>query len=144
MRSMIMVLVMSPVASGTAIEEVNFWRSKNGLPSLIEDQVLTSKAQAKAEYRAARLLKDGHDGPRCPQGCREGTGEASPGWGWLTCVMEETGESAGAGVAIGADGQRYMVLLLRGSRESAPIGRQVRPARTAQLTPNAPVIRKIP
>jgi len=110
MRSMIVVLVMSPIAGASAIEEVNFWRSANGLPRLVEDQVLTSRAQAKAEYRAARLLKNGHDGRRCPQGCREGTGEASPGWGWLACVMEETGDCAGAGVAIGADGQRYMVL----------------------------------
>ena len=144
MRTIIVVLVMSPLASASAIEEDNFWRGKNGLSRLVEDPVLTSKAQAKAEYRAARLLKNGHQGPQCPQGCREGTGEASPGWGWLTCVMEETGERAGAGVAIGAAGQRYMVLLLRGLRGSAPIGRQVRPVRTAQLTPTPPVIRHIP
>jgi len=88
MRSMIVVLVMSPIAGASTIEEVDFWRSANGLPRLVEDQVLTSRSQAKAEYRAARLLKNGHDGPRCPQGCREGTGEASPGWGWLAGLRD--------------------------------------------------------
>lgn len=41
---------------------------------------------------------------------------AQAGAGWLACVMEETGDCGGAGVAIGADGQRYMVLLLNSSR----------------------------
>ncbi|MEZ6051244.1 MAG: hypothetical protein R3C02_07640 [Planctomycetaceae bacterium] len=70
-----------------------------GLPALKEDKELTAAAQHKAEYRAARLLKDGHQGPTCPAGCRE-DGRSRAWWGWLTCVMEETGTHAGAGVAI--------------------------------------------
>jgi hypothetical protein len=140
MRTMMLVLLVSSTASASALEEVNLWRSKNGLPAFEEDKKLTAAAQHKAEYRAARLLKDGHQGPSCPAGCREGTGEARPEWGWLTCVMEESGTHAGAGVAIGADGQRYMVLIVRGTRGSAPKGRAVRPIRTAHLTPDAPRI----
>ena len=144
MRSIVIVLALSTLTNAGALDEVNLWRNKNGLPPLVEDKELTLFAQHKAEYRAARLLKDGHHGPRHPEGCREGTGEADPSWGWLTCVMEETGKYAGAGVAIGADGERYMVLVLRGSKGCAPRGRQVRPMLTAHLTPDAPIIaRKI-
>lgn len=138
MRIIILILLLSSTASASALEEVNLWRSKNGLPAFEEDAKLTEAAQRKAEYRAQRRLKDGHQGPRCPGGCREGTGEARPEWGWLTCVMEETGKTAGAGVAIGADGERYMVLIVRGTRGSAPRGRSIRPMRTAHLTPDAP------
>lgn len=141
--SMMCILSFCSLAQGSAIEEVNLWRQKNGLSPFIEDEKLTAAAQHKAEYRAARLLKNGHQGPACPAGCREGTGEARPSWGWLTCVMEETGKYAGAGVAVGADGERYMVLLVRGTRGSAPRGRSVRPIRTAHLTPNAPIIRRL-
>ncbi|MCA9027439.1 MAG: hypothetical protein KDA86_19680 [Planctomycetaceae bacterium] len=140
MRIVMLVLLVSSTAHASALEEVNFWRTKNGLPALKEDKELTAAAQHKAEYRAARLLKDGHQGPTCPAGCREGTGEAGPEWGWLTCVMEETGTHAGAGVAIGADGELYMVLILRGTQGHAPLGRQVRPLSTAHLTPDAPRI----
>ena len=143
MRVMMLVLLLSSTAKAAAIDEVNLWRTKNGLTPFMEDKSLTRFAQRKAEYRAARLMKDGHQGPRCPPGCREGTGEARARWGWLTCVMEETGKYAGAGVAIGADGERYMVLIVRGTSGNAPIGRKVRPLSTAHLTPNAPKIRRI-
>lgn len=138
--TLVLVLLIGGVASAMAIEEVNYWRIKNGLPAFTEVPWMTVAAQAKAEYRAARGLKDGHDGPRRPEGCREGTGEATPQWGWLTCCMEETGRYAGAGVAVGADGERYMVLIVHGVYGRAPIGRRIRPLRTAHLTPDAPVI----
>jgi hypothetical protein len=143
MRAVMIVLLLSSAAQASALEELNFWRTRNGLPAFQEDKTLTAAAQHKAEYRAARLLKDGHDGPTCPAGCREGTGEARPEWGWLTCVMEESGTHAGAGVAIGADGERYMVLLVRGTQGHASSGRQVRPLRTAHLTPDAPRIDRV-
>jgi hypothetical protein len=57
--------------------------------------------------------------------------------------MEETGTYAGAGVAIGADGERYMVLIVRGTQGHAPNGRQVRLLRTAHLTPDAPRIERL-
>lgn len=140
MRCVMLVLLLSSTAQAGALDEVNLWRTTNGLPPFQEDKRLTTTAQHKAEYRAARLLKNGHQGPPCPPGCREGTGEARPEWGWLTCVMEETGTYAGAGVAIGADGERYMVLIVRGTQGYAPISRQLRPLRTAHLTPDAPRI----
>ena len=123
-----------------ALQEVNAWRKAYGLSTLVEVPWMTKFAQRKAEYRAARGLKNGHAGPRCPAGCREGTAEATPWWGWLSCCMEETGHYAGAGVAVGDDGDRYMVLLLWGTDGAAPIGRKITPltgARsTAKLTPN--------
>lgn len=142
-------LLIATTASGTAIEEVNHWRSQNGLPAFQEDAQLTQFAQAKAEWRAARLAKNGHQGPPTPPGCREGCGEATPEWGWLTCCQEESGQQAGAGVAIGADGERYMVLVIRGTSGSAPRGRQIggggalRIIRTAHLTPDAPRIGRV-
>ena len=125
-----------------AIDEVNAWRKANGLPAFQEDAALTKFAQMKAEYRAARLLKDGHQGPRCPSNCREGTAEAEPWWGWLSCCMEESGKTAGAGVAIGEDGERYMVLVVRGTRGTA-LSRRIRPLKTAHMTPDAPIIKRI-
>ena len=143
LRALLLTLLMCSVVQAKAIDEVNYWRKKNGLRPFVEDKKLSAAAQHKAEYRAARLLKDGHQGPACPAGCREGTGEARPSWGWLTCVMEETGSHAGAGVAIGPDGERYMVLIVRGSRGNAPIGRNVRPISTAHLTPDAPRVARV-
>jgi hypothetical protein len=143
MRAVMLLLLLGSTAQASALEEVNLWRTTNGLPPFQEDERLTAAAQYKAEYRAARLLKNGHQGPPCPPNCREGTGEARAEWGWLSCVMEEAGTHAGAGVAIGADGERYMVLMVRGTHSHAPMGRQVRPVRTAHLTPDAPRIPRV-
>lgn len=139
--ALFLALAFSTVAHATGIQEVNYWRAKNRLPAFIEVPWMTQAAQKKAEYRAARGLKDGHTGPRCPTGCREGTGEATTDWGWLTCCMEGSGRYAGAGVAIGADGERYMVLLVWGNRVFG--GRRVRPLKTVHLTPDAPRISRI-
>lgn len=135
--------VLCPAVQGAGLEEVNFWRVRQGLRPLKEDPLLTRFAQRKAEYRAARLLKNGHQGPACPGGCREGTGEARAEWGWLTCVMEEDATHAGAGVAIGEDNERYMVLVVRGGSGGAPRGRNVQPLSTSHLTPNAPLVRRL-
>lgn len=145
----LILVAAASTAGATAIEEVNYWRSQNGLPPFQEDEQLTQFAQAKAEWRAARLAKNGHQGPSVPAGCREGCGEATPDWGWLTCCQEETGQLAGAGVAIGADGERYMVLVIRGTNGSAPRGRKIggngplKIVRTAHLTPDAKVMGRI-
>lgn len=140
LKVLLLLIVTCSIAQASGMDEVNAWRRKNGLLPFREVPWMTSMAQKKAEYRAARLLKDGHQGPKCPTGCREGTGEAIPWWGWLTCCMEETGKWAGAGVAIGADGERYMVLIVYGVEGWAPIGRNVGRPNTAYLTPYPPVI----
>ena len=137
----ILLLIATCQCFAAGMDEVNFWRSRVGLRAFREDPQLTAFAQTKAEYRAKRLLQNGHQGPRWPAGTREGTGETNESWGcWNTCVMEETGDTAGAGVARGRDGQRYMVLVVRGGG-AAPIGRNIRWVRTFHLTPNPPVMR---
>lgn len=146
-----LLVVLGPVstAGASAMEEVNYWRAKNGLAPLQEVAWMSEFAQRKAEWRAARLAQNGHQGPACPAGCREGTGEASPSWGWLTCCQEESGRYAGAGVAIGADGQRYMVLVIHGAQGSAPRGRSMggggslRVLNTSRLTPDAPRVPRV-
>ena len=149
-RSMFLSLLLVSTASATAMEEVNRWRSLNGLPAFKEVPWMTEFAQKKAEWRAARLAQNGHQGPPCPAGCREGCGEARSEWGWLTCCQEESGKWAGAGVAIGADGQRYMVLIIHGTNGSAPRGRQIggrgsslRIINTSRLTADAPKIARL-
>ena len=131
------VFLFPQIVLASGMDEVNYWRTRNGLYPFAEDPSLTAFAQMKAEYRAQRMMKNSHDGPRWPKGCREGTGEATADWGWLTCCMEENGQVAGAGVAIGPDGERYMVLVVRGETGRQLI-RNVNPLRTAHLTPNPP------
>lgn len=137
--ALVVIFTSVSTAGAAAIDEVNAWRARHGLPRLQEDPAATRFAQRKAEYRAARGLKNGHQGPACPPGWREGCGEASPQWGWLTCVMEEDARYAGAGVAVGADGERYMVLIVSGGSGRALLPRNNLPTMgTAHLTPNAP------
>jgi len=135
-----LLLCVSLTANATGIQEVNYWRSKNGLKPFIEVHWMTDFCQKKAEYRAARGLKDNHAGKRCPAGCIEGCAESTPDWGWHTCCTEESGRFAGAGVAIGEDGERYMVLLVWGKGGNR---RNIRPLKTAHLTKDAPIIKRI-
>lgn len=123
-------------AHGGAFDEVNAWRRGAGLPQLMEDPAMTKFAQAKAQYRAARGLKDGHQGPSVPSGWTEGCGEAKASWGWLTCATECDFQYAGAGVAMGADGERYMVFVGRGGSGRALIDPNRYPIiKTSHLTP---------
>ena len=55
-------------AHATAMQEVNYWRSKNRLNPFIEVQWMTEHCQRKAEYRAARGLQHNHAGPKTPPG----------------------------------------------------------------------------
>lgn len=137
-RVVILSFFVSGVAWGDGIDEVNLFRTTHGLRPFKHDTQLSAFAQMKAEYRAARMLKHGHQGPPNPPGTGEGTAEATPMWGWLSCSMEEDWEYAGAGIAIGGDGERYMVLVVRGGSGAATRGRNLRPVPTAHLTPNPP------
>ena len=138
LRSLFFCFVLTGIASGAAVDEVNLFRTTHGLRPFKHDPQLTAFAQMKAEYRAARMLKNGHQGPQNPPGTGEGTAEATATWGWLSCSMEEDWENAGAGVAIGGDGERYMVLVVRGGSGAARRGRSLRPVPTAHLTPDPP------
>ncbi|QEG01297.1 hypothetical protein Mal15_53730 [Stieleria maiorica] len=129
-------LTSATIAQGGAFDEVNAWRRGAGLPELIEDPEMTKFAQQKAEYRAARGLKNGHQGPSVPGGWTEGCGEATATWGWLTCATECDFRYAGAGIATGADGERYMVFVGRGGSGRALINPDRYPIiKTAHLTP---------
>ena len=133
----VIALVAATLAHGGAFVEVDAGRRGAGLPQLIEDPAMTQFAEAKARYRAARGLKNGHQGPSVPAGWTEGCGEAKASWGWLTCATECDFQYAGAGIAIGADGERYMVFVGRGGSGRALIDPKRYPIiKTAHLTPS--------
>lgn len=138
LRPLLLCATIAAVTHGAAIDEVNLFRTTHGLRPFKHDPRLTEFAQMKAEFRAARMLKHGHQGPKNPPGSVEGTAEATAMWGWLSCSMEEDWEFAGAGIAIGGDGERYMVLVVRGGTGAATRGRNLRPVTTAHLTPHPP------
>jgi len=113
------------------------WRRLVGLPQIEHDQEMTNFAQRKANWRAYRESPDGHDGPDPEPGWREGTAAAKPVWGWLTCAQEEDADFGGAGMCVAKNGDRYMVLVLRGGTGEALIPRQNIPIHdTSYLTPN--------
>ncbi|MDM4015169.1 CAP domain-containing protein [Roseiconus lacunae] len=116
-----LLFATSTFVFGGAFDEVNAWRRGAGLPQIAEDPAMTAFAQKKAEYRAARGLKNGHQGPSVPAGWTEGCGEATASWGWLTCATECDFQYGGAGIAIGRDGERYMVFVGRGGSGRALI-----------------------
>ena len=133
------VACMTTMSFADGMDEVNEWRRRSGLPPFIEDPAMTQFAAMKARYRAERNLRDGHQGPSAPAGWHEGTGEAQPMWGWLTCEMESDFRYAGAAMCVGPDGTRFMVLVCRQGSGRALIGRSAAPVhRTAHLTPNPP------
>lgn len=130
------VTVLATHVHGDGMDEVNEWRRRAGLPAYREDPEMTKFAMMKARYRAERGLKNGHQGPQPPAGWHEGTGEASGHWGWLTCEMECDFQYAGAGMCVGHDGERYMVLVCRGGSGRPLISRQQVPVHnTSHLTP---------
>ena len=140
LSALLLLFIASLPVNATGIQEVNYWRSKNGLKPFVEVPWMTAFCQKKAEYRAARGLKDNHAGKKCPAGCIEGCAESLPMFGWHTCCTEESGRYAGAGVAIGEDGERYMVLLVWGQGGNR---RKMWPLKTAHLTTDAPRIKRI-
>ena len=96
------LLSINTMVLGDGMDEVNEWRRKSGLPPFVEDAEMTKFARMKARYRAERNLQDGHQGPKPPTSWHEGTGEATPEWGWLTCEMESDFKYAGAAFVCGA------------------------------------------
>jgi hypothetical protein len=140
LKMLLFICMACSAANATGIQEVNYWRSKNGLKPFIEVPWMTDFCQKKAEYRAARGLKDNHAGPPCPVGCTEGCAESLPMFGWHTCCTEGPGRFAGAGVAIGEDGERYQVLLIWGKSRNRW---KITPLKTAHLTPGAPLIKRV-
>ncbi len=133
------VALISQAVMADGMDEVNEWRRRTGLPAFIEDPAMTRFAEMKARYRAGRNLRDGHQGPAPPSGWHEGTGEATPSWGWLTCESESDFRHAGAAVCVGVDGTRFMVLVCRDGSGRALVSRNCAPVHnTSPLTPNPP------
>jgi hypothetical protein len=128
---------MAVRADGMA--EVNEWRRRSGLRPFTADPEMTRFAEMKARYRAEANLRNGHQGPSAPAGWHEGTGEATASWGWLTCEMESDFQYAGAGICVGNDGTRFMVLVCRGGSGRALLSRHNSPVHnTSHLTPDPP------
>ncbi len=130
---------VTSIAYGDGFDEINEWRKRCGLKPFIEDPKMTEFAAKKARYRAERNLRDGHQGPKPPAGWHEGTGEAKPFWGWLTCESESDFRYAGAAMCVGSDGTRYMVLVCREGTGRALISRNNAPVHnTSFMTPDPP------
>lgn len=120
---LLVLLMVAPLASAAddALIEVNAARAQRRLPPFKRDDGLTVAAMSCADYRAARFLK-GHvmtgmgDFQFLPAGvgCRAtGCAALSPDWGWQSCCSWERWQFAGAAVAYGRDGKRYMQLFVR-------------------------------
>lgn len=139
------IVTTMTTARADAFEELNAQRRNFGLPPMVEDPELSRWAQMKAEWQAARGVSlytggNGHEGPNCGAGYTEGTGCLEPSWGWATCAMRTYGSPvAGAGLAIGTDGKRYMCLVIRGTGHREWSGRRS-VINTSHLSPDAPVI----
>lgn len=103
---------------GDALDEVNALRAARGLRPFIRDEGLVRGAAACAAHRAARLLfgHTSNDFAFLPSGTWASAGGCaawSPSLGWGACCTFDNYTYAGAAVAIGADGKRYMHLFVR-------------------------------
>lgn len=101
-----------------ALDEVNAARAARGLRPYILDGRLAEAAQLAAQYRAERRIA-GHtsnDFGFLPVGS-DATAAGCAAWpselGWGACCTYEAWTYAGAAVAVGPDGQRYMHLFVR-------------------------------
>ncbi len=101
-----------------ALDEVNATRAARGLSPFIRDEGLTAAARGAADYRAANLIA-GHtsnDFAYVPSGSSAtsaGCAAWEPGLGWGSCCTYDNYTYAGAAVAMGRDGRRYMHLYVR-------------------------------
>jgi len=147
LAAFILLFLQVLIARAEALEEVNLQRASWGQKALIKDEELTLAAQKIAEWQAYYQISlqtgyNGHEHPKYePTGTSVGTGVSSS-YGWSSCLMEVYGSyKAGAGLAIGSDGNRYMVLILQG--EDHPGCRNgVLMIKTNHLTPDAPLIQR--
>ena len=112
--------VSVPNGSVDALDEVNEFRRRNGLPPFQRDDGLTTAAMRCAETRAKHLIF-GHlksDFAYLPAGVSAdsaGCAAYPASYGWMSCCAREHYQFAGAAWAMGADGKRYMHLFVRGA-----------------------------
>ncbi|HLW64117.1 MAG TPA: CAP domain-containing protein [Gemmataceae bacterium] len=102
----------------SALAEVNALRARSGLAPYAYDEGLSRAAQAAAEYRANYLIS-GHTSndfgfvPAGSSASAAGCAAWPPSMGWGSCCCYDHYRCAGAGWAMGRDGQRYMHLFVR-------------------------------
>lgn len=107
--------------SDDALDEVNAYRAKRGLPAFKHDAQLTIAAKRAAETRA-KALWDGHlanDFACLPSGATAdaaGCGALEDSFGWGTCCADGSYEYAGAAWVRGTNGLRFMHLFVRGQQ----------------------------
>lgn len=110
--------IMSAIRGPDALAEVNAARASRGLRPFLRDDGLMAAAESAARWRAARRVS-GHtsnDFGHVPAGSHAdaaGCAAWEPSMGWGSCCAYEDWAYAGAGIAIGADGLRYMHLFVR-------------------------------
>ncbi len=127
MRKRLLLLCLSLIGACTtndvraaddALESVNAARARRGLRPFVKDDKLTLAAAGCADFRAARLIA-GHtsnDFTALPPGgnaSASGCAAWEPYMGWGACCTYDNYTYAGAAVAIGRDGKRYMHLFVR-------------------------------
>lgn len=117
---------VAPTETGSndALDEVNAYRAKRGLPPFVRDPQLTEAALKAAQQRASRGIH-GHlpesDFTCLPPGASAdaaGCGALEDSWGWGTCCMDDHYSHAGAAWVRGADGLRYMHLFVRNGQQA--------------------------
>jgi len=108
----------TPAPSGDALSEVNAARAARGLRPYLRDEGLTLAAERAASFRASLRIA-GHtknDFSFLPPGSSAsaaGCGALDPSWGWASCCTYDGYARAGAAVAYGADGRRYMHIFVK-------------------------------
>jgi hypothetical protein len=107
-----------PEGATDALDEVNARRAGRGLPAFVRDEGLTVAAKGAAQYRAAYLMfgHTSNDFSFVPSGTTAtsaGCAAYEPGYGWMSCCMDDNYTYAGAAWAMGSDGKRYMHLFVR-------------------------------
>lgn len=127
-------LTVASAGSDDALDEVNAYRAKRGLPPFKHDPQLTIAAKRAAETRA-KALWDGHlsnDFACLPAGVTAdaaGCGALEDSWGWGTCCMDDNYSHAGAAWVRGSDGRRFMHLFVRHGEAAVSSGKQPEVAR---------------
>lgn len=122
-------LTVASAGSDDALDEVNAYRAKRGLPPFKHDPQLTIAAKRAAETRA-KALWDGHlsnDFACLPSGATAdaaGCGALEDSWGWGTCCMDDNYSHAGAAWVRGSDGRRFMHLFVRNGEAVAHTPKQ--------------------
>lgn len=104
-------------AADDGLDEVNAARAARGLKPFIRNDALTAGAKACADFRAASRIQvhTSNDFAFAPAGANvSATGCAA--WpvslGWGACCTFDNYTHAGAGIAYGPDGLRYMSLFV--------------------------------